>query len=219
MEKNQSTAKQYNDQKNSSKYRTLDDPKSTKSPRLNLEKIITHENLHANKQNKENRTPGKTSSTNIPPKEENEAELPENNTIPYQEIKNSEKISIERDTTIVTKPQPKTQPKSCSEQTRAARLSALPNDHSRPINYGCPQNSTVLPVESGQNPSSKTSTDVIKIPTNEEKEIYVEWKNKNSNGDKENKNDDKTNKNKYHTYLTHRTHNKILQRWRRIQRS
>ena len=93
-EKKQFTVKQFKDQKNSSKSRTLDDPKSTKSPRLNLEKVIVHENLHGKNQNKENCPLGKIASINtkikdrlsIPSKEENEVALLKNNTTPWAQF-------------------------------------------------------------------------------------------------------------------------------------
>ena len=214
-EKNQFTVKQFHDQKNSSKSRTLDDPKSMKSPRLNLEKVIGHENLHGKNQNKEYCPLSKNALINtkikdrlsIPSKEENKVALLKNNTTPFRETKNPEKISIEMDTTIMTKPRLKIKTKSCSKQPRTARLSAQPNDQSHPINDCCSKPEAELQVDNGKKSTSKTSTDVSRIPSTEKNDTDVEGINEKDKITTKHMNEDKPQKArpKVHPTLTQYT--------------
>jgi hypothetical protein len=173
-----------------------------------LEKIIPHVKFHSNQQKRGNRPPAKDASNNTkievahntPPKEENKVKLPENNTIPSQEIKTPGKISIERDTNTLTKTHPRTKCKLGSEQNRAARLSAHLSDHFRPINKGIPYEEAELPVKIEIKPTSKTSTGVRHTPTNEDKDTNVKGKNEKFKDTKEQQNDDKPQKTQTKTH-------------------
>merc|ERR1712115_52238 len=120
--------------------------------------------------------------------------LLKNNTIPFRETKNPEKISIEMDTTIVTKPRLKIKTKSAFEQLRTARLSAQPNDQSHPINDGCSKPEAELQVDNGKKLTSKTSTDVSRIPSTEKNDTDVEGINEKDKITTKHMNEDKPQK-------------------------
>ena len=98
------------------------------------------------------------------------------------------------DTTIVTKPRPKIKTKSVSKQPRTARLSAQPNDQSHPINDGCSKPEAELQAENGKKLTSKTSTDVSRIPTTEDNDTDVEGINEKDKNTTKHKNEDKPQK-------------------------